>query len=347
MLWVLMPLSASPAWAQELSVDKTGPGTVAQGEEIEYSIVVSNDGDAAARTVTLIDDVPAGTNFVSAETADGTCTQVADTVTCDLGTIEAGESETVTLTVRPGGASSITNVACAGSPDDGSGGGAPDCPAGTDDASDTATTRVVPKLTLDKLDDRDPVSVGSNVLYTLRVENEGSTTANEGEAVVVDELPIGEVRLVSVDSNSFDCDPLDPPTGRIRCTNTDPLESGEIASIKITVEPDEAGVITNDAVVRSSRFKTGSDTEDTTVTGEAIDPGDPDDPSDPGDGDGDGDNGDDGTADDQYGQDVEITNIINIPEKDLPETGGLPLLGILFAVFAGLGLLTTVLTRRS
>lgn len=53
-----------------------------------------------------------------------------------------------------------------------------------------------------------------------------------------------------------------------------------------------------------------------------------------------------GSQYDQYGQDIEITNIINIPGKDLPKTGGPPLLGILFAVVAGAGLLTTVVRRR-
>lgn len=49
---------------------------------------------------------------------------------------------------------------------------------------------------------------------------------------------------------------------------------------------------------------------------------------------------------DQYDQGVEITNIINVPDKDLPETGGPPLLGILFSVVAGAGLLTAVIRRR-
>ncbi|MGB3632585.1 MAG: hypothetical protein WA982_00940 [Rubrobacteraceae bacterium] len=56
--------------------------------------------------------------------------------------------------------------------------------------------------------------------------------------------------------------------------------------------------------------------------------------------------GNGGNATDQYGQDIEITNIINIPETDLPKTGGPPLLGILFAVTAGAGLLTAVVRRR-
>ena len=120
---------------------------------------------------------------------------------------------------------------------------------------------------IDKLDDRDPVRVGSNILYTLRVTNEGSVTIGEGDLVVIDELPIGDVRLVSVDSNFFDCDPLDPPTGRILCVSTADFERDDIASIKITVDPDEAGTIENTAEVRANRVFIREDTEETIVEG--------------------------------------------------------------------------------
>lgn len=65
-----------------------------------------------------------------------------------------------------------------------------------------------------------------------------------------------------------------------------------------------------------------------------------------GDGGGGNGNGDDGSSSDQYGGDIKITNIINIPGKDLPETGGPPVLGIFFSVLAGAGLLTAVVRRR-
>lgn len=64
-----------------------------------------------------------------------------------------------------------------------------------------------------------------------------------------------------------------------------------------------------------------------------------------GDGNGSG-SGGNGSAGDQYAPNVEITNIINVPGKDLPDTGGLPLLAILFSVVAGAGLLTAVVRRR-
>lgn len=53
-----------------------------------------------------------------------------------------------------------------------------------------------------------------------------------------------------------------------------------------------------------------------------------------------------GSANNQYIPDVEVTNVINIPDKKLPPTGGPPLLVIFFSVVAGAGLLTAVVRRR-
>lgn len=61
-------------------------------------------------------------------------------------------------------------------------------------------------------------------------------------------------------------------------------------------------------------------------------------------GDGSGNGG--GSASDQYSLNLEVTNIINIPAKDLPDTGGPPLLAILFSAAAGLGLITAAVRRR-
>lgn len=64
-----------------------------------------------------------------------------------------------------------------------------------------------------------------------------------------------------------------------------------------------------------------------------------------GNGDGNG-GGGNGSANDQYSPNVEVTNIINIPDKNLPPTGGPPLLAIFFSVVAGVGLITAVVRRR-
>jgi len=210
-----LALWGSPAWAQaELRVEKTdSPDPIIEGQVLTYTVVVENPGNADATDVVLTDDLPANTRFVSVSTTPGDCDTTldpadpstgpgTDDVTCELGDIAAGGSATVTIRVRPTRAAvggTITNTARATTTTPG---------VGT--ASDSATTRVLPNIVIDKLDDRDPVRVGSNVLYTLRVTNEGTATIEKGKLVVLDELPIGDVRLVSVDSNFFRCDPLDP-----------------------------------------------------------------------------------------------------------------------------------------
>ncbi len=263
-------LSASPAWAQtgpELTVNKTDtpPNAVDVGEEITYTIEVKNTGANKAKNVTLTDELPAGVVFQSPTpptvTGGGTCTAPDPgdngTVRCDLNNIDPNVTKTVTFTVRAVRGGVVENTATA----DGS---------NTEPASDSARTRVGPNLTFDKIDDRDPINVGGNILYTLRVTNEGSTPRGPGELVVIDELPIGDVRLVSVDSNDFDCDRLDPPTGRVRCVSRAALPAGETASIKITVDPDDAGTVENTAELRFNRFLIDSDTETTVVRNDAA-----------------------------------------------------------------------------
>lgn len=343
-VWLALAFLASPAWAQtaELTVDKTGPGVVVEGEEVTYTIVVSNTGAEAATAVTLTDDIPAGATFVSAENPDDTCTQAAGTVTCELGSIDPGESETVTLTLRATGSRNILNIACAGSPDDATENATdPSCPDVANDASDDATTRVAPDLVIEKFDNPDPVRVDENLTYALRVTNQGGTNATD--VTVTDDLPnipLGTVSLVDVEGGSgFECTVT---SGRLRCTGGS-IAPDDTARILFIVRPEEAGTINNTAVVGAEGFRNIDDaTQSTLVQGEAVDL-DPTDPTDPGDGGEDGNDTDLGSAEDQYDDDDDI---INIPNKDLPNTGGPPLLAIFFSVVAGAGLLTALVRRR-
>jgi uncharacterized repeat protein (TIGR01451 family) len=91
--WVGAPTSA------DLSVDKTdSPDPVAEGEELTYTITVSNAGPDAAQDTTLTDVLPESVTFVSATASQGECSGTT-TVTCDLGTIANGEPATVTIKV--------------------------------------------------------------------------------------------------------------------------------------------------------------------------------------------------------------------------------------------------------
>ena len=59
----------------------------------------------------LTDPLPAGVTFVSATPSQGTCSQVAGTVTCPLGTIASGANATVSVVVTPTTDGTLTNTA--------------------------------------------------------------------------------------------------------------------------------------------------------------------------------------------------------------------------------------------
>ena len=70
------------------------------GNNLTYTIGVDNKGPShTGGTVTLTDQLPAGTTLVSATPSQGTCSGTT-TVTCDLGTLANGASATVSVVVH-------------------------------------------------------------------------------------------------------------------------------------------------------------------------------------------------------------------------------------------------------
>jgi len=98
-----------------LGVTKTANvPTFTPGQQITFTITVSNAGPDAATATTVTDVLPAGTTFVSATPSQGSCSGTT-TVTCSLGTLNNGANATITLVVTATGSSNITNTATASS----------------------------------------------------------------------------------------------------------------------------------------------------------------------------------------------------------------------------------------
>lgn len=87
------------------------PGTVATGQPLTYTILVTNRGPSVASSVTLSNSLAAGVSFVSASASQGSCSSPGATVTCALGNLPPGVAATATVVVTPGAAGTITNVA--------------------------------------------------------------------------------------------------------------------------------------------------------------------------------------------------------------------------------------------
>jgi uncharacterized repeat protein (TIGR01451 family) len=83
----------SPVAAPGLSIVKTGPAITQAGQQIVFTIVVTNTGPVVANGVTVTDPTPAGLTFVSNA---GDCTTAFP---CALGTMAVGETRTITVTL--------------------------------------------------------------------------------------------------------------------------------------------------------------------------------------------------------------------------------------------------------
>jgi uncharacterized repeat protein (TIGR01451 family) len=76
------------------------PDPVDTGENLTYTITVTNNGPEHATGVTIMDELPEGVDFLSFSTSQGSCSG-SGIVTCLLGTINSGNSATVTVLVVP------------------------------------------------------------------------------------------------------------------------------------------------------------------------------------------------------------------------------------------------------
>jgi uncharacterized repeat protein (TIGR01451 family) len=88
----------TPGGADVGVVKTAAPGPYGTGNNLTYTIVVSNAGPSAAANVSVTDAIPVGSTFVSATPTQGSCSGTT-TVTCSLGTIANAGSASITLTV--------------------------------------------------------------------------------------------------------------------------------------------------------------------------------------------------------------------------------------------------------
>lgn len=92
-----IPTEEPETGVADLVLEKSADRAVVDaGGVLTYTILVRNEGTAEARDVVVTDVLPSGTTLTSASAG---CSAVGRTVTCELGSVPAGGSRSVTLTV--------------------------------------------------------------------------------------------------------------------------------------------------------------------------------------------------------------------------------------------------------
>src|SRR5436190_389015 len=170
-----------------LTLQKTPKnGTFMQGAPVSFSFVVGNDGGSPALNVQLSDQLPGngGLVWMLASTSQGSCgVSSGNLLTCNLGTIQASQTATVTVTSVGG----TPMAACQSQPNP--------VALATADGGQSATDSgslncVPPQLSIVKTPDGGTFTVGAMVSFTIVVSNPALAGASPARHVVLnDTLP--------------------------------------------------------------------------------------------------------------------------------------------------------------
>ena len=239
----------------DLSVVKLGsPNPVAQGELLTYTLTISNAGPAAAVGTILTDPIPA--SLLNPEYSLGGSAFQPWTGTLSLGTLEPGAVVIVQIrgTVSPAAVGIISNTATVSS-------STPDPDLSNNSSTNNTEVTARADLAVTKTGSPSPVPAGSQLTYTLNVENLGPGDAQN--VLLTDPIP---AQLVNAQYSLDGGATFQPWTGSVSL-GTLAANTARTVLIRGTVQGTATGVIANTAIVSSSTPDPNPDNnEDTEIT---------------------------------------------------------------------------------
>ena len=245
----------------DLVVTKSHAGPAAIGQELEFTIAVSNEGPSEARSVTMVDTLPDGLAYVSAQGADWTCAAVGQQVTCTLGSSLApmSQADPITLVVSVGPAAYPTaqNVATVATE-------TPEVSTGNNTATDVVAIPPLVDLAVTKSHVGD-FTVGEQGTYTIMVTNNGPTS-DPGPQTLTDTLPAG-LTYVAAQGTGWDCTASGQDVECVRDAALAVDGSSEV-TLTVSVGPAAAPSVINVASVSTPSAETT--TENNTATDPTV-----------------------------------------------------------------------------
>ncbi len=211
-------VGAAPAIAADLEIHKyDSPDPVAAGAALVYTIVVANNGPAAAVNPVVNDTLPAGMGVATVTASDGTvCNDLtAPTIQCNaLNDIPAGGVITITIVgTAPGAAGAALNTATVSSDTYDPNTGNNSVTEGTT-VGGAGNTVNEADLSVYKVGAPNPAIAGAAFTYAIVVANAGPSIATT--VVVTDSIPAGVTAVTGVATGGGVCGAL--AAGQISCT---------------------------------------------------------------------------------------------------------------------------------
>ncbi len=222
-------------------VDNASP-TV--GQNVTYTLTLTNGGPGAANNIIVSDVLPAGTTFVSS-TPSGTTTYNSGTGDWTVGSLNSGAVATLSITATVTAAGSITNTGEVTDVDEFDPDSTPDnqVPSEDDQASVPLTASQI-DLSLTKIVNNATPNVGETITFTVTATNDGPSNATG--VVVTDVLPAG---LTFVSATPSGTTTYSSGTGIWTIGN---LNNAASAQLQIVATVATAGVKTNTAEVTAA-----------------------------------------------------------------------------------------------
>lgn len=228
----------------DLSLTKSASNTTPNiGENVTFTITVTNAGPTAASGVSVSDALPIGLSFVGSTPTRGSYSNSTGIWT--IGAIGVGESVTMQLVARIEESGNVTNTAQVATADQNDLDSTPGNNVPTED--DQASVTLIPQtadLSLAKTVDRASPNIGENVTFTLTLSNAGPNAATG--VTVTDLLPDG----IAYVSSAATVGGYNPVTGAWIVSQ---LASGANASLNLTGRIVTVGGKSNRAEVTASQ----------------------------------------------------------------------------------------------